>query len=157
MELLLRYFLDNFMCKSILLYVSVSHSKSIIITWNENISERGINTIIHHDYGIIIFSMQAYTGNMKESNLYDNYIIIGASLSEPHMNGTAMREFYIILYIIIIMVRPSREIIFPAWLYGHKREVFYCAFSCNGHRPYVRRSNLANCKFTLVYRQNMSG
>ena len=26
------------------------------------------------------------------------YIIIGASLSEPHINGTAMREFYIIYY-----------------------------------------------------------
>ena len=30
-------------------------------------------------------------------------VIIGASLSEPHINGTAMREFY-------IMVRRSREI-----------------------------------------------
>ena len=34
-------------------------------------------------------------------------------------------------------------------LYGHKREIFYCAFSCLGHGPYIRRSNLANCKFTL--------
>ena len=50
---------------------------------------------------------------------------------------------------IIIMVRPSREIIYPVMLYGHKRETFYCAFSCLGHGPYIRRSNLANCKFTL--------
>ena len=35
-----------------------------------------------------------------------NAIIIGASLSEPHINGTAVRE----LYIIIIMVCRSREI-----------------------------------------------
>ena len=38
--------------------------------------------------------------------------VFGASLSEPHINGTAMREFYIIIIIIIIMVRPSREIIY---------------------------------------------
>ena len=46
-------------------------------------------------------------------NPYIMFIIIGASLSEPHINGTAMREFYII--IIIIMVRPSREIIYIQW------------------------------------------
>ena len=75
--------------------------------------------------------------------------IFGASLSEPHINGTAVREFYII---IIIMVRRSRKIIYPVMLYGHKRETFYCAFSCLGHRdgPYIRHSNLANCKFTLM-------
>ena len=49
-----------------------------------------------------------------------------------------------------IMVRRSREIISPAWLYGHKREIFFCAFLCLGYGPYIRRSNLANCKFTLV-------
>ena len=38
----------------------------------------------------------------------------------------------------------------PSDLYGHKREIFYCAFSCLGHGPYTRRSDLANCKFTLV-------
>ena len=39
-------------------------------------------------------------------------IVIGASLSEPHINGTAVREFYIIIIIlyIIIMVHPSRKI-----------------------------------------------
>ena len=47
------------------------------------------------------------------------------------------------------MVRRSREIIYPVMLYGHKREIFYCAFSCLGHGPYIRRSNLAYCKFTL--------
>ena len=49
------------------------------------------------------------------------------------------------------MVRRSREIYAQhAWLYGHKREIFYCAFSCLGYAPYIRRSNLVNCKFTLV-------
>ena len=38
----------------------------------------------------------------------------------------------------------------PSDLYGHEREIFYCAFSCLGHGPYIRRSDLANCKFTLV-------
>ena len=70
--------------------------------------------------------MQAYyNGIMMESNLYDNYIIylLGLySLSEPNINGTAMRELYIII-ISIIMVRRSRKII------------------C--------RSNLANCKYYL--------
>ena len=35
---------------------------------------------------------------------------------EPHINGIAMRELYIIIYnvIIIIMVRQSRKIISPA-------------------------------------------
>ena len=37
-------------------------------------------------------------------------LIIGASLSEPNINGTAVRELYIYIYIIIIMVRRSREI-----------------------------------------------
>ena len=50
----------------------------------------------------------------------------------------------------IIMVRRSREIYAQLWLYGHKRKVFYSAFSCLGYGPYVRRSNLANCKFILV-------
>ena len=71
--------------------------------------------------------------------------IIGASLSEPHINGTAMREFYIIYY----GTSVTRNYI-PSDLYGHKREMFYCAFSCLGHGPYIRRSDLANCKFTLV-------
>jgi hypothetical protein len=33
-------------------------------------------------------------------------VLFGASLSEPHINGTSMREFY--MY--VCMVRPSREI-----------------------------------------------
>ena len=44
--------------------------------------------------------------NLLPYQLQQEYII-GASLSEPHINGTAMREFYIII-IIIIMVRRSR-------------------------------------------------
>ena len=52
----------------------------------------------------------------------------------------------------LYMVRRSREILCPAWLYGHERDIFYYAFSCLGHGPYVRCSiaNLANCRFTLV-------
>ena len=34
-----------------------------------------------------------------------------------------------IVYSIIIVCR-SREIIYPAWLYGHKCKIFYCTFSC---------------------------
>ena len=74
---------------------------------------------------------------------------IGASLSEPHINGTAMREFYIIYYYYYYGTSVTRNYI-PSDLYGHKRETFYCAFSCLGHRPYTRRSDLANCKFTLM-------
>ena len=70
-------------------------------------------------------------------------LLIGASLSEPHINGTAMREFCIIYYYYGASV--TRNIMCPAWFYGHKREIFYCAFSCLGYRPYIRRSNLANC------------
>ena len=73
--------------------------------------------------------------------------IIGASLSEPHINGTAVREFYIIYYYYGTSVTRN---ICPAWLCGHKRKIFYCAFSCLGYGPYTHRSNLANCKFTLV-------
>ena len=78
----------------------------------------------------------------------NNKTVIGASLSEPHINGIAMHEFYIIYYYYGTSV--TRNIICPAWFYGHKREIFYCAFSCLGYRPYIRHSNLANCKFTLV-------
>ena len=35
--------------------------------------------------------------------------------------------------------------IYPAWLYGHTREIVYCTFSCLG-RIII---NLANYKFTL--------
>ena len=79
-------------------------------------------------------------------------IIIGASLSEPHINGTAVRELYIILYYYYYYyygTSVTRNIC-PVWLYGYKREIFYCAFSCLGYAPYIRRSNLVNCKFTLV-------
>ena len=47
-----------------------------------------------------------------------------ASLSEPHINNTAVCK----LCFIIIMVRQSHEIIYSAWLYGHKHEIFYYAF-----------------------------
>ena len=73
-------------------------------------------------------------------------VIIGASLSEPHINGTAVRELYIYYYYGTSVTRN----ICPAWLYGHKREIFYCAFSCLGYAPYICCSNLVNCKFTLV-------
>ena len=121
-----------------------------------------------YTYTIVSFSMTTPTGDLTMANLKEGccsnpvtkykYMliitipicdnVIGASLSEPHINGTAVCEWYIIYY--SIMVRRSCEIISPAWLYECKREIFYCAFSCLGYGPYVRRSNLANCRFTLV-------
>ena len=49
--------------------------------------------------------------------------LIGASLSEPHINGTSMRELYIYIlwYVGHVGIIAS---------YGHKREIVYCAFSC---------------------------
>ena len=73
-------------------------------------------------------------------------VLIGASLSEPHINGTAMRELYIYIYYGTSVTRN----ICPAWLYGHKRKIFYRAFSFLGYGPYIRCSNLANCKFILM-------
>ena len=64
--------------------------------------------------------------------VYTQITIIGASLSEPHINGTAVREFYIIIYYYGTSV--TRNYISIDALYG----------------PYISRSNLANCKFTLV-------
>ena len=72
--------------------------------------------------------------------------MIGASLSEPHIDEVNARNPYII---IMYGTSVTRNYI-PSDLYGHKREIFYCAFSCLGHGPYIRRSDLANCKFTLV-------
>ena len=78
-------------------------------------------------------------------------MLIGASLSEPHINGTAVRELYIYYYYYYYYYGTSvTRNICPVWLYGYKREIFYCAFSCLGYAPYIRRSNLVNCKFTLV-------
>ena len=54
-------------------------------------------------------------------------VIIGASLSEPHINGTSMRELYIYIYYGTSVTQGST--------YGHKREIVYCAFSCLGHAP----------------------
>ena len=59
------------MCKSNLT-VSVSHSmaSSLLLSREMKISVKEVLNLIIHDYGIVIFSMQAYTGIMKESNLY---------------------------------------------------------------------------------------
>ena len=58
----------------------------------------------------------------------------------PILQSIAERAGYVLyralVIIIIIMVRRSREIIYPVMLYGHKRETFYCVFSCLGHGPY---------------------
>ena len=43
--------------------------------------------------------------------------IIGASLSEPHINGTSMRELYIYIYIYILWYVGHVGIIAS---YGHK-------------------------------------
>ena len=73
--------------------------------------------------------------------------IIGVSLSEPHINGTVVCKLYIIYFFYGTSVTWN---ICPAWFYGHKREIFYCAFPFLGHRPYVCGSNLVNCRFILV-------
>ena len=49
--------------------------------------------------------------------LYMQNYIIGASLSEPHINGTAVCELY------IIMVRRSREIYFHMILWTYARNI----------------------------------
>ena len=68
----------------------------------------------------------------------------------PHKRYSHARIlYYILLYIIYYGTSVTRNYILSD-LYGHKRETFYCAFSCLGHGPYIRRSDLANCKFTLV-------
>ena len=73
--------------------------------------------------------------------------LIGASLSEPHINGTSMRELYVYIYIYGTSV--TQAIIAS---YGRKREIVYCAFSClTLQAVYICHSNLANCKFTLVF------
>ena len=64
---------------------------------------------------------------MSDSNVR----LIGASLSEPHINGTAVREFYILLW----YVGHAKYMPRTLWLYGHKPEVFLCAFSCLGYWP----------------------
>ena len=47
--------------------------------------------------------------------------------SEPHINGTAVRELY---NIYIIMVCGSHKTYAQhAWFYGHKHEIFYYACS----------------------------
>ena len=51
--------------------------------------------------------------------------------------------------IIIIMVRRSREIIYSAMLYMDINAKYSIAHShAFGYGPYIRRSNLANCKVT---------
>ena len=68
----------------------------------------------------------------------------------PHERYSYARIiYYIILYYYYYGTSVTRNYI-PVMLYGHKREIFYCAFSCLGRGPYIPRSNLANCKFTLM-------
>jgi hypothetical protein len=42
-----------------------------------------------------------------------------------------MYDMYDIVCMYVCMVRRSHEIYaHAAWLYGHKRKILYCAFSC---------------------------
>ena len=58
--------------------MSVLHSiaSRLLLSHEMKISVKEVLNLIIHDYGIVIFSMQAYIGIMKESNLYDNYNVI---------------------------------------------------------------------------------
>ena len=58
--------------------MSVLHSiaSCLLLSQEMKISVKEVLNLIIHDYGIVIFSMQAYIGIMKESNLYDNYNVI---------------------------------------------------------------------------------
>ena len=79
------------------------------------------------------------------SSVHIHYYNWGEPERAPHKRFFNVRCLYIYVY---IMVRRSREIISLAWLYGHKREILYCAFSCLTwtYGPYMCHSNLANCK-----------
>jgi hypothetical protein len=46
--------------------------------------------------------------------------------------------------------KTSHYTVCPAWLYGHKREIFNCVFSQASVVPYICCSNLAPCIFTLL-------
>ena len=50
--------------------------------------------------------------HIDETNARNPYII-GASLSEPHINGTAMREFYIIYYILLLLWYVRHAKLYP--------------------------------------------
>jgi hypothetical protein len=60
-----------------------------------------------------------------------------------------------IVYVCMVRTSVTRNIC-PAWLYGYKREIFYCKRKnillhiLIIHTWATSRSNLANCKFTLV-------
>ena len=62
-------------------------------------------------------------------------VIIGASLSEPHINGTAVRKIYA----------------HAVWLYGHKLKIFYCAFSFLGHKSQLSKMQIYT-RALIVYR-----
>ena len=55
--------------------------------------------------------------------------IIGVSLSEPYIDESNGRNLYIYSSYV------TRNICL-GWLYGHKRKVFLCAFSCPGYGPF---------------------
>ena len=63
--------------------------------------------------------------------------IIGASLSEPHINGTAVRELY------IIMVRRSREIYAQHGSMDISAKYSIAHSHALAHRPYVRCSDFS--------------
>ena len=71
----------------------------------------------------VIINSEGLSINCKNwiLELFDIIIIIGVNLSEPHINGTAVREMY--------AQYGSMDIA--------KCKIFYCAFSYLGHRPYA--------------------
>ena len=48
------------------------------------------------------------------------------------------------------MVRPSRKIIYPVISTDINAKYSIAHSHALGHGPYIRRSDLANCNFTLV-------
>ena len=70
-------------------------------------------------------------------------LIIGASLSEPHINGTAMRAIYGICIYVYMYI--CIYVYMYVYMYGTT-----VTFRIYGY------SNLANCKFTLMRYTAMS-
>jgi hypothetical protein len=80
------------------------------------------------------------SSSVAESN--HKNALIGASLSEPHVNGSALHA------INIYMVRPSRKI-YAQHAYG-SMDISVKYSIAHSHAWVTGHSNLVNCKFTLM-------
>ena len=76
--------------------------------------------------------------------IMDDMRVTEASLSKPHINGTAVHELYIILFMYFYGTLVTQNNMPMHDIHVCKCEIFYCTFSCPDKLMVVRSSILGS-------------